>query len=400
MITTRDELSAALTSAAELEHSLLLEYLFAAFTLKNANDEDITWAQAECCRQWERRILKIARDEMAHLGTVCNMLSAIGEAPQFRRPNFPQRQSVWNPFDFELAPFSDVTLHRFMRAEQPKGARPKPPYRRGGGRGFASAMQRRSPLFYKFTGELYAAIAQGFASIDGLFIGSKVNQDASSWSNNLTIPAIIDRATAKRAIATILHQGEGSPKHREGSHYDEFEDMREELAREGYFAAARPVAHNPRAHYDLPDAPPGTPITNRFTRQVAFLFNETYETMLLMLMQYYSYGGETDAQRTALQEAIRTSMSMLIRPIAEVLTRLPIGRTASGLCAGPSFELAFDLRLAPERGARWTMLDERFKRSSARAAELAAHEPRHAGRLAYVGENMALLRQNIARAAA
>src|SRR3712207_7075976 len=52
--------------------------------------ENVTWPQVELIRGWERHVLRVAREEMAHLGTVSNLLTAIGGAPQFRRPNFPQ----------------------------------------------------------------------------------------------------------------------------------------------------------------------------------------------------------------------------------------------------------------------------------------------------------------------
>jgi hypothetical protein len=89
-IDTREELINALTEAAELEHGLLCQYLFAAFSMKKDTSENVTWPQLELIRSWEAHILRVAREEMAHLGTVSNLLTAIGAAPQFRRPNFPQ----------------------------------------------------------------------------------------------------------------------------------------------------------------------------------------------------------------------------------------------------------------------------------------------------------------------
>lgn len=41
MINTREELINALAEAAELEHGLLIQYLFAAFTFKRRTDEGI-----------------------------------------------------------------------------------------------------------------------------------------------------------------------------------------------------------------------------------------------------------------------------------------------------------------------------------------------------------------------
>src|SRR5947209_7799002 len=85
-------LAEVLCEAAELEHALACKYLFAAFSLKKEESEwdgDVTCQQLELIRGWETSLLLIARQEMEHLALVCNLLTAIGEAPYLRRPNFP-----------------------------------------------------------------------------------------------------------------------------------------------------------------------------------------------------------------------------------------------------------------------------------------------------------------------
>src|SRR5829696_6698215 len=84
-IDTREELINALIEAAELEHGLLIQYLFAAYSLKRRPSEGISVEQVEQVREWGGAILGVARQEMAHLGTVCNLLTAIGGSPRFGR---------------------------------------------------------------------------------------------------------------------------------------------------------------------------------------------------------------------------------------------------------------------------------------------------------------------------
>ena len=84
LIDTREEMIFALNEAAEIEHGLMIQYLFAALTMKKDLRENATGTQQELIRKWE------AREEMAHLGTVCNLLSSVGGSPHFERPNFPQ----------------------------------------------------------------------------------------------------------------------------------------------------------------------------------------------------------------------------------------------------------------------------------------------------------------------
>ena len=87
-IENRVQLIHAFTLAAELEHSLSCQYLFAAYSLKRDSNERLSAAQLARVRDWERVLLEIARQEMGHLGLVNNLLDAVGGAPHFRRPNF------------------------------------------------------------------------------------------------------------------------------------------------------------------------------------------------------------------------------------------------------------------------------------------------------------------------
>jgi N-dimethylarginine dimethylaminohydrolase len=76
MIDTRDELVNALSEAAELEHGLLVQYLFAAFSMKRRTGESITPIQQALLVDRESTILRVAHGEMYHLASVCNLLSA------------------------------------------------------------------------------------------------------------------------------------------------------------------------------------------------------------------------------------------------------------------------------------------------------------------------------------
>ena len=151
-ITTREQLAGALTVAAELEHGLLIQYLFAAYSLKKSPAEGITDAQADTCRLWEGTILRVARDEMAHLANVCNLLSAIGEAPHLLRPNYPQDVNASSPFEFELTKFSEKTLYRFARAEAP-GTQPPTA---------TEVPDQSDSILFHYTDELYGKIKDGF----------------------------------------------------------------------------------------------------------------------------------------------------------------------------------------------------------------------------------------------
>ena len=83
MINTREELAIALSEAAELEHGLMLQYLFAAFSLKRDLSEGMTAIQQSQIADWKATLLQVAHQEMYHLACVCNLLSAIGGYVRF-----------------------------------------------------------------------------------------------------------------------------------------------------------------------------------------------------------------------------------------------------------------------------------------------------------------------------
>ena len=119
----RQRLADLLTEAAELEHGLLCQYLYAWFSMKRAPEEGVTWQQLELMRQWGASLLLVARQEMEHLGLVCNLLTAIGEAPTLRRPDFPLGPRYYDlGIPCLLEPFGLPALERFIGFEAPETA--------------------------------------------------------------------------------------------------------------------------------------------------------------------------------------------------------------------------------------------------------------------------------------
>src|SRR5918992_4985297 len=111
-----------MSEASEIEHMLMLEYLFAALSLKTDASEGLTEGQLEAVRRWEGLILEVAAQEMLHLALWSNLLTAIGGAPHLSRPNFPQPIEYYPPgFQLALLPFSEQALGNFVFNERPEG---------------------------------------------------------------------------------------------------------------------------------------------------------------------------------------------------------------------------------------------------------------------------------------
>ena len=85
VIEHREALIYMLCQAAEPEHGIMCQYLFAAFSLKQRMDEGLTPEELEAVTRWRRTIAHVATEEMLHLALVQNVLSAIGAAPHLTR---------------------------------------------------------------------------------------------------------------------------------------------------------------------------------------------------------------------------------------------------------------------------------------------------------------------------
>jgi Ferritin-like len=121
-VDTREELVYLLGQACEIEHGLMCEYLYAQFSLKRGPDEGLTDGQLTRVQAWEKTLITVIKQEMLHLALATNILTAIGAAPHFERPNFPIL-SRWYPPGVQIAlvPFGERALRHFIYLERPEG---------------------------------------------------------------------------------------------------------------------------------------------------------------------------------------------------------------------------------------------------------------------------------------
>src|ERR1700758_4390467 len=121
-VETREELVFLLGEACEIEHGLMCEYLYAQFSLKRGPDEGLTEGQLARVQAWEKALITVIKQEMLHLALATNILTALGAAPHFERPNFPIC-SRWYPEGVQIAlvPFGERALRHFIYLERPEG---------------------------------------------------------------------------------------------------------------------------------------------------------------------------------------------------------------------------------------------------------------------------------------
>jgi hypothetical protein len=445
-LTTREDLINTLHLAAELEHNLMCQYLFAAYSMKRATDEGLSEVQLEKTRGWGALMTLVARQEMEHMGLVLNLLSAIGGTPYFQRPNFPQRKERYGKLGIksELTRFDKETIKRFQGFEAPH-PEPGPEFctthgitredlralllapqvftpRPAQAATAAAAMgaHQLPPPEIEFTSvqDLYVSLAAGFVAVAerigerNLFIG---DVKAEIWGGpgtpygegsmddlsqyGLDLIQVVDLKSAIDAIVEIVEQGEGilaPPDYIEHTHYCIYTEMLSDMeGKKPAFDPARAVVRNPltRMHPDISAPGEVNIITRPETREIASLFNLTYETMLLMMLFLYGGSAKTKKQRVDLMNAIFFPlMTMFIRPLSEILTQLPAFKDRRGN-AGPGFELSEDQLTLPQPADLWSEFQKRFDILTHQFDNLWIYELRPADdpiikRLRYMAENM------------
>jgi hypothetical protein len=360
-IGSRDELVRALRLAAELEHGLLCQYLFAAFTIRRTDadfDSSPDRRVLQIAQRWESTLLLVARQEMEHLALVCNLLNAVAGDLNFQRPNFPQpakRYPLHIPF--RLDPFGVPALRRFVWAERPNGIFPSfapdgycESYPRPAAARRLESLEVPESDYETVLG-LYLAILDAFQALDPaeVFIGSPDRQvDGSQLFNyRVTVEPVTNREDAAAAIGLIVEQGEGigmNPLDPDGSHFQMFlqilGDFEEAKRNDPGFSPALDVVENPVLDQD-PGAGIGTIVTHKPSRAGMELFNEAYNLMLMMLRSWFghfSFSQNYPRQAAEFYAAFFPLMTMVLRPLGEILTRMPAG--VDGKKAGPSFEIS------------------------------------------------------------
>ena len=233
LVEDRKELTYLLCQAAELEHALMCEYLYAAFSLKTTAGPALRHDQIEAVEQWRRVIFAIAGEEMLHWAVVQNLLTAVGSAPYVSRPHMPHQAKGYPPgVQLRLLPFGESALQHFAYLERPEGVE------RADAEGFQPAGAPPPPMMpeeivprgqdFATQGHLYRSIERGFAHLadklgEGcLFIGPAFHQADETTFGWPDLRPITDLRGANRALERIVEQGEGATGNWTTAHYGRF----------------------------------------------------------------------------------------------------------------------------------------------------------------------------------
>lgn len=387
VVAHREHLWWLLAEALQLEHMIMCQYLFAEFSLKDGVGDGLTPEQADAVNRWRKKLRGIAIEEMLHVALVANLTSAIGAAPAFGRPNFPQRSGYFPAgVQLDLLPFGEQALDHFLFLERPEGME------RHDAADFVATAPPRDPVDehetlprgqeFATVGHLYRGIADGLRALSSrlgeraLFVGSPRAQATPELFQWPKLVAVTDLESALTAVTEIIEQGEGAQGDWNEAHYGRFLSVRQELdalrQADPTFEPARPVlAAFLRQPFDIPT--PRPVITNPQTRRVAELAGLTYELTLHVLLRFFTHTDETDSQLGTLVHAALALMAKVLQPLGTALTTLPVGPSHPGRSAGVAFEMYYVMgNMTPHREPSWALLAERAHILAHRCRQVAA----------------------------
>ncbi|RZL85271.1 MAG: hypothetical protein EOP32_00405 [Rhodococcus sp. (in: high G+C Gram-positive bacteria)] len=371
-----------LETAAEVEHALMVQYLYAAYSLKSAG-EVTDAAQKKVLKDtsaesWPQVLRSVAREEMGHLMTVQNLLLLLGLDPNFEREDFPPRKQLY-PFPLHLEALSRKSLAKYVVAEAPSDAADIGDIVEVATESAGETINRVG-ILYGLLGLVFSRVDDVAAGVSGhaewdeiirtLSIaayqqtppdtwhlgddafqqGTETRQaDPDDWNaGQLRVHQTGDRTAAIQAIRDIGEQGEGPGRGDESSHFERFRKMFR--GHEGEPGFPPPGSWQPTRA--VPTDPKVTDVADPRTRGWMELADIRY-ALLLGFLEHYLVAADDD--RPMLTAWIYAEMRSRIAYIARELTTMPLDDGAGRAVAGIAFTLPPELHLPQDDAQRWRL---------------------------------------------
>ena len=380
-----------LSVAAEIEHALMVEYLYAAFSLGGSGVPVERRAEVA---QWQETILGIAKEEMGHLLTVQNLLRCLGGPLNLDREDYPW-DSDFYPFRFQLQPLTQKSLAKYVFAESPDSEDWSGDEANEIKRLAQDDLGEHSPVHR--VGVLYALIEALLKSPDAIgdaeFLGSTFPFQANwdEWGRgykagargnatggsmkgtpDLIILPVTARTDALTAIQAVANQGEANSNDSDSapSHFARFLKIFRQFPRDGSWSPTRSVPNNPYVTTEpnggeKTEDQNGTQITDPVAMLWAHLFNVRYRLLLTNLLHCFEYPSNLDmvSQSTPRGLLIHATFGEMynIRAISQILVQTPLRPMDSERMAGPPFQVPYTLKLPVGMEDRWRLHLELLK---------------------------------------
>jgi rubrerythrin len=368
-LSPRDEAIFLLHTAAEIEHALMVQYLYAAWSLPESGSSRV--------ERWRRDILQIAREEMAHFAAVQNLLRFIGGPLNFDREDFPYRSEFY-PFPFQLEPLGRESLARYIAAEMPARTEVDPVL-------IAEVLQLAGGSEGRQVnrvGALYSRLIDVFGTLpDTAFrpaTAGSIQAPPERWRADLGRGPLFLRPVATREealslLTDVARQGEGE-EDMPDSHFlafvEIFDAWPKDAGRQSLAVALHP---NTRSEGAAEGALALGHITHPRTLQWAQVFNHHYR-MLLSWLQQALFTPVVDPASQGL--SLRTFAEMLaLADVGRLLTTLPLTEDPEAGRAGAPFELPYSMALPDLPAERWAYHRELLGTARAQLEALSPEAP-------------------------
>ncbi len=367
-VTMREDLIDLLSYASKLEHKMACIYLFTASSLKSDTSEGgLTETQAAMTRNWRRNLTALGVNRMQHLAQLSILLTTIGGTPCFDRPTFPVSPST----GLSLEPFSPSMLDRLIAYDHPETiitAQQEVQHIWTSDKHGKDEIAETFATNFSTIGDLYDRITEGLRSMpsDELFIDPLVAQVKSELNLGDQLIAIADQESACTAIAHIVGtdtETKDAAKHSDilnTIHVEYATALADAQSTSTPFEPVRLVGKNP-VTYQEGDSGEVTRIVEPLTVALATLFNDSYDTMLIMLLHFFSHSETSEADLAQLAKASLRLMTSVIRPLSDALTKMPSNSAInSGECVGPPFGDSGNIPKLLHQSSSRRVLDERL----------------------------------------
>ena len=392
--TDLDYLINLLQVAAAIEHELMVQYLYAAYSL---GGEQIPEAARDEVQTWRRNILSIAKEEMGHFMTVQNVLTVLGGAILWDRGNHPRMDTIFPLARKELSPLTKESLALYVFAEAPTHLDEKKNY------GIPPAKVREiikaarhavhgepnhvgwlyqeimriikdptlipDSAFHPETYPLQASWEEwgkGYipykADPESGHAGAEtvVGLPAIGYSAHVILAQVASRTQVVEALNLVLEQGENAdPNDKDQpSHFERFV-----LIYDGFEKAAKkkwsPTRHLPVNPTTDPNRQNAAYIENAHSRDWAHLFNLRYRMLLTYLAHSYRLAPSTETSEPQMRAGTlhRVFSEMYnLKALSSLLNRLPLtNKKGDKRRAGPPFELPYTLELPASSDDSWRL---------------------------------------------
>lgn len=353
--TARESAIELLKLAAEVEHALMAQYLYAAYSLPDRTGPGPV--------NYHDKLKRIAVQEMGHLATVQNLLLILGgPAAFYMQRDILREQSDKNPLPFVVERVSKVSLAKYVAAEMPAEVPEE----------LKVQVDELVELAKADVGDVIHRVGVIYAVLKWMFLPAAEANDWLDLSRIVSMPEnshltdadlrpqdeiaafearrvewgmtqpdlYLDSprtcAKAVEAIERISRQGEGLTSNAD-SHFFEFLETVNELQN----LPVKNIAKSPTLGGGH-GASGGERITHPYTSLWGRIFVLQYSSLVLSIYFALSTRRREDGEDGLREEVAGLAiqgMRVVIGPVSEIITTLRLRDDGSADLAGPPYDL-------------------------------------------------------------